>query len=232
MTGSVRATVEEVETVRTALTRHAERVRGVADSARGDAARMRADVEAEISRRRQRLARATQETREAEIALSRCREGCGGLVQAVTAARRAQEQAQRELGDAQAAGRRFEQAAAELVATVRSAVATIEEHTSRGIARCTELIGKLTEIQASGKHANLSSVFSGALTSAQVALAITEAAADVGKVLPANTFLAPPPHQTSISQSVDDQTRHNQELYEGAKENEWFNDEARRSRDS
>jgi hypothetical protein len=201
---AVHARAEAVAKIEQAVRSYAEQERQVTTNAHLQMKQKVAQVQAEVELRRQTLERARGTTRQAEAALARCRENCGGLARAVANARRLQAQAEQSLGRARQAAQIVEQASSALHTATRIAERSIDTHAHAAVNACRELVDRMKTY----------------LAVTQIVVSVSAAAEGLVQagLVPPNRFIAPPPDQTSIVEIVEDSTLDQQNLWRDSEE--------------
>lgn len=141
--GVIRAQVEAVERVGQAVRSFADQIQQVIVAAHTQMKQKSVYARAEVQHRRQAVEGARRATAQAEMALARCRENCGGLMQAVATARSQQAKAEQSLARAQQASQMVEQASLALNSATRAVERTVSDHSHAAVGACLELSQRL-----------------------------------------------------------------------------------------
>lgn len=143
--GLVHARVGAVNEIGHGLASYGKATAAALSSARTDLNRAQAEFQLAVADSQRQLRAAERRTEMAAAALARCREGCGGLAQALARAQAEQQAAQRRHERKCQAQARFERAAADLSSTLRTIEASAGELLPAGRAFVQEYAQMLTE---------------------------------------------------------------------------------------
>jgi hypothetical protein len=215
VSGVVKAEVQAVRELKTAVTRYSQQLREAAAAARREMSAAEANARDAVDQRRSQVNRATQELQQAQEALRRTPEvRRDEFRRAVVAAEHRARQAQQGLAQARKAGQVLSTASSELLKTLQMAEASVAEQSSAAARILASLDGKLAEITGGGVGSFVRNTVTSIGVAAEIAIATVDVSKLAGNV--SQGHLPTADHVTSISEMSDLQAEEQQQLWRDA----------------